>query len=91
MDKNSEEYKEFKAKYDTDQKFRRDHPELYPWFEYKMFGFHQMSYLSDSEVEEAVKFYHLHKTSKGWERYGRQPIVILRREKTANVGKVTAN
>jgi len=79
MDKNSEEYKEFKAKYEADQKFRRDHPELFPWFEYKMYGFHQMTYLSNGEVEEDVRFFHMHKTSKGWERYGRQPIVILKR------------
>jgi len=84
MDRNSEEYKKLKAEYEAKEQYRKDHPEEYPWFAYFQFGFHNMTYLSDEEVQDAVKFYRLYEThsedgKKEYIRYGRQPITIIER------------
>lgn len=81
MTKDSEEYKQFCAEYETKQKERRDNPDKYPYFAYYQFGFHRMTYLSEEEVKEEVKFYHLKSDCKGgYFRLGRQPISILPRK-----------
>ena len=81
MDRNSPEYQKFKAEYEAKEKYRRDHPDEYPWFAYFQFGFHRMTYLSDAEKDEDVEFYHLRDMHDGsFARYGRQPITITRRE-----------
>ena len=68
------------AEYQADKKNRQDHPEKYPWFAYFQYGWHNMTYMTDEEVEEAVKFYRLKSDCKGgWFRYGRQPITIMKR------------
>lgn len=84
MTKDSEEYLQFKAEYEADQKKRRDNPDKYPYFAYYQFGFHRMTYLTEEEVKADVKFYKLKPDYKGgYFRYGRQPITItLRKEKT---------
>lgn len=63
----------------TDHEERKANRVKYPWFAYFQYGWHTMTYLSDAEVEEAKKFYHLHKTGEAWECSGRQPIIILPR------------
>ena len=84
MDRNSDEYKKFKSEYEAKEQYRKDHPEEYPWFVYFQFGWHNMTYMSDAEVEEAVKFYkgmfesHDDKGNKTWKRFGRQPIYMVR-------------
>lgn len=81
MTKDSEEYKQFCAEYEAKQKERRDNPGKYPYFAYFQFGFHRMAYMSEDEVKEAIKFYHLKDNYKGgWFRLGRQPIDILPRK-----------
>lgn len=79
MTKDSEEYKKFKAEFEAKEKYKHDHPEEYPWFIYYQFGWHHMTYLTDEELHETVKFYHLHKDGDGYSRVGRQPIFITRR------------
>lgn len=80
MTKDSEEYKAFREEYEAKGKERRDNPDKYPYFAYFQFGFHNMTYLSEEEVKEAVKFYHLKSDYKGgYFRYGRQPITIMKR------------
>lgn len=83
MTKDSEEYKQFCAEYEADQKERRENPDKYPYFAYYQYGFHRMTYLTEEEVKDAIKFYHLKSDYKGgYFRYGRQPITItLRKEK----------
>ena len=81
MTKDSEEYKQFCAEYEAKEKERRDNPEKYPYFAYFQFGFHRMTYMSEKEVKEAVKYYHLKSDYKGgYFRYGRQPIDIMPRK-----------
>lgn len=81
MTKDSEEYKAFREEYEAKEQKRHDNPDKYPYFAYFQFGFHNMTYLSEEEVKEAVKFYHLKSDYKGgYFRYGRQPITILLRK-----------
>lgn len=81
MEKDSEEYKRFCAEYQAKEKERKDNPKKYPYFAYFQFGFHRMTYMSEDEVKDAIKFYHLNDNYKGgWFRYGRQPIFILPRK-----------
>lgn len=85
MDRNSEEYKKFKADYEAKEQYKKDHPEEYPWFVYFQFGWHNMTYMTDAEVEDAIKFYRLHEDGKGgYQRFGRQPIFITRRSEDEN-------
>ena len=80
MEKDSEEYKRFCAEYQAKEKERKDNPKKYPYFAYFQFGFHRMTYMSEDEVKDAIKFYHLNDNYKGgWFRDGRQPIFILPR------------
>lgn len=84
MDKDSEEYKKLKADYEAKEQYKKDHPEEYPWWAYFQYGWHNITWLTDDEVKEMVKFYHLYKskTEDGKEKYwraGRQPITIIRR------------
>ena len=81
MTKNSPEYQKFKAAYDAKEKYKKDHPEEYPWFVYFQFGWHNMTYMTDAEKDDAVRFYRLYGSDeKGWKRIGRQPIFITRRK-----------
>lgn len=81
MTKDSVEYKQFKAEYEKKQEERRNNPEKYPYFAYYQFGFHRMTYLSEEEVKEEVKFYHLKSDFKGgYFRLGRQSISIQPRK-----------
>ena len=84
MTRDSEEYKQFCAEYEAKEKERRENPDKYPYFAYFQFGFHRMTYMTEDEVKEAVKFYHLKSDYKGgYFRYGRQPIDIMpRKDKT---------
>ena len=82
MKKDSEEYRKFKADYEAKKAYRRKHPEIYPWFVYYCYGWHEMTYLSDEEKDRTVKFYRLweDKTDDGkteYHRGGRQPIYIV--------------
>lgn len=79
MTRDSEEYEQFKAEYEADQKYRQEHTELFPYFAYFQFGWHNMRYISEEELTEFIKFYHLKKIGDRWERYGRQPITIMKR------------
>lgn len=80
MTKDSPEYQKFKMEYEAEEKYRHDHPEEYPWFVYYQFGWHTMTYLTDHEKDQAVRFYHLYGTDKkGYSRYGRSPIFIMHR------------
>lgn len=84
MTRDSEEYKQFCSEYEAKEKERKDNPNTYPYFAYFQFGFHRMTYLSEEEVKDAVKFYHLKSDYKGgYFRYGRQPITILPRNDKA--------
>ena len=58
---------------------RHDNPDKYPWFAYFRYGWHTMTYLTDEEVKQAIRFYHLYKNGCKWERGGRQPITIMPR------------
>ena len=81
MNKDSPEYKKIKAEHEARQEYRRKHPDLFPWWAYFQFGWHNMTYLTDEECKDAVKFYHLWPDRKGgFYRVGRQPIFIMRRE-----------
>lgn len=81
MTKDSPEYKKLKAEHDAKEKYKSDHPKEYPWFIYYQFGWHNMTYITDAEKDQAVKFYHLYGSDeKGYYRYGRQPIFITRRK-----------
>ena len=83
MTKDSEEYKQFAAEYNAKEKERADNPKEYPFWAYFQFGFHRMTYMTEAEVEDAVKFYHLKPDYKGgYFRYGRQPITIIPRKET---------
>ena len=84
MTKDSPEYKELKERYEADQKYRRDHPDEYPWFVYHQYGFHRQQYLSEKEAQDSIKFYRLYERTtesgdKMWFRNGRQPISLMRR------------
>lgn len=76
----TEEIKKYREKYEKDRKYREEHEDLFPWFGYFQFGFHNMNYYSEEEVQEMVKFYHLKKIGDRYERYGRQPITIMPRK-----------
>ena len=81
MTRDSEEYKRFCAEYEAKEKERKDNPDKYPYFAYFQFGFHRMTYMTEDEAKEAVKFYHLKSDFKGgYFRCGRQPINIMPRE-----------
>ena len=80
MTKDDLAYKVFKKEYEEERQYRKDNPVMYPWFVYFQFGWHNMFFSSDEEVEEMVRFYKLWKTNNGWERSGRQPIYISRRK-----------
>ena len=81
MTKDSPEYKKFKAEHDAKEKYKSDHPEEYHWFIYYQFGWHNMTYITDAEKDQAVRFYHLYGSDeKGYSRHGRQPIFITRRK-----------
>lgn len=81
MTKDSEEYKAFKAEYEAKEQEKQDHPEKYPYWAYFQFGFHRMTYMTEAEVQDAVKFYKLKPDYKGgWFRFGRQPITIIPRK-----------
>lgn len=83
MDRESDEYKRFRAEYEAKQKERRDNPDRYPYFVYFQFGYHRMTYMTEEEVRSAVKFYHLYSDGKGgYERFGGQPIFIVPRKET---------
>ena len=75
------EYGIMREKYEAEQKRRRENPGEYPWFIYKMFGYHQMEYLSDAEAKESIRFYHLIKNRDIWMKAGKQPIYLSRRAK----------
>lgn len=82
MNKDSEEYRKFKAEYEAKEKYKKDHPEEYPWFAYFCYGWHHQTYLSDAEKDDAVQFYRLweYRTDDGkvgYQRAGRQPIYIV--------------
>ena len=80
MTKDSTEYQKFKAEYEAKEKYKHDHPEEYPWFVYFQFGWHNMTYMTDEEKDQAVKTYRLWGSDeKGYQRFGRQPIFITRR------------
>ena len=80
MTKDSPEYQKFKAEYDAKEKYKQDHPEEFPWFIYYQFGWHNMTYISEEEKDQAVKFYHLYGNDEaGYHRHGRQPIFITHR------------
>ncbi len=79
MTRNSAEYQKFKADYEKDQQFRKDNPDKFPYFAYFQFGFHNMTYCSEDELQEYIKFYKLKKIGDKWERFGRQPITIMPR------------
>ena len=80
MDRNSEEYAKFKAEYEEKERYKKEHPEEYPYFVYFQFGWHNMTYMTKEEVEDAVKFYKLYPDGKGgYMRVGRQPIFITKR------------
>jgi hypothetical protein len=82
MTRDSEEYKKFCAEYETKEKERKDNLDKYPYFAYFQFGFHRMTYMSEDEVKEAVKFYHLKSDFRGgYFRGGRQPIDIMPRKR----------
>ena len=86
MTRDSEEYKQFCAEYKAKEQERRDKPNQYPYFAYFQFGFHRMTFMTEEEVKDAVKFYHLKSDYKGgYFRYGRQPITILPRNDTADM------
>ena len=77
----SEEYKALREEYEAEEKERHDNPDKYPYFVQFQFGFHRMTYFSEEEVKEAVKFYHLKSDYKGgYFRHGWQPITILPRK-----------
>lgn len=81
MNRESEEYKQFRAEYEAKEKERRDNPDKYPYFVYYQFGFHHMTYMTEEEVQEAVKFYRLYSDYHGgYQRLGRQPIFITPRK-----------
>ena len=81
MTKDSPEYLKIKAEYEAKEQYKKDHPEEYPWFVYFQFGWHHMTYMTDAEKDETVSFYHLYGNSKGgYERHGRQPILITKRK-----------
>lgn len=83
MTKDSPEYQRFKAEYEAKEKYKQDHPEEFPWFVYFQFGWHNMTYLTDREKDDAVKFYKLYgDDAHGYQRHGRQPIFITRRRET---------
>lgn len=85
MTKDSPEYQKFKAEYEAKEKYKHDHPEEYPWFVYYQFGWHNMTYLTDAEKEDAIKFYRLYGNDQsGWQRVGRQPIFITRRKEVSD-------
>lgn len=82
MERNSEEYKQFKAEYEAKEKEREENPNKYPYFAYFQFGWHRMTYLTEDEMKDAVKFYHLKPDMKGgYFRFGRQTITIMPRER----------
>lgn len=68
-----------KAEYEADKKERENNKEKYPWFAYFQFGWHNITYLTDAEMKEAVEFYHLKLIGDKWERLGTQPITIMKR------------
>ena len=82
MTKDSKEYKKLKAEHDAEEKYRKDHPELFPWFVYFQFGWHNMTNVNDEELADILEFYKgLYSDGKGgYCRYGRQPIFITRRK-----------
>lgn len=69
-----------REEYEAEQARRREDKDGYPWFCYFMFGWHNMQYLSEKEAKETIRFYKLHKDGDTWQRYGRQPIYMSRRE-----------
>ena len=79
MDRNSEEYAKLKAEHEEKERYKKEHPTEYPWFIYYQFGFHNMTYLTDEEAQEAIRFYRLHKSGDSYKRSGRQPILLMRR------------
>ena len=80
MTRDSEEYKQFCAEYEAKEKERKDNPDKYLYFAYHQYGFHRMTYITEEELKEAIKFYHLKSDYKGgYFRNGRQPITILPR------------
>lgn len=83
MTKDSPEYQRFKAEYEAKEKYKQDHPEEFPWFVYFQFGWHNMTYLTDREKDDAVKFYRPYgDDAHGYQRHGRHPIFITRRRET---------
>lgn len=80
MDRNSAEFAEYKRQYEEKERYKKEHPEEYPYFVYFQFGWHNMTYMTKEEVEDAVKFYKLYPDGKGgYMRVGRQPIFITKR------------
>lgn len=79
MDRNSAEFAEFKRQYEEKERYKKEHPTEYPWFIYYQFGFHNMTYLTDEEAQEAIKFYRLYRSGDSYVRFGRQPIQLMRR------------
>jgi hypothetical protein len=85
MKKDSPEHKKFKAEYEAKERYKKEHPEEYPWWAYFQYGWHNITHLTDEEMREVVEFYHLIEghTEDGrrkFFRFGRQPITIIRRE-----------
>jgi len=80
------DHEQFKREYEADQERRKNDPEKYPWFEYRAYGWHAMSFISDEELAEAIEFYRLYPDGKGgYLRRGRQPIYVTPRRKEHEV------
>lgn len=73
-------HEEYKKWYETQQQYKKDHPDEYPYFCYFQFGFHGMTWITEEELKEFIYFYHLKPDGKGgYFRRGIQPITILPR------------
>lgn len=68
-----------KTEYLAEKEYMRTHPEEYPYIIYYAFGFHNMTYCTEKELKDLVKAYRLVKIGDNWQRFGRQPITIMKR------------
>ena len=68
-----------KMEYLAEKEYMKTHPGEYPYIIYYAFGFHNMTYCTEAELKDLVKAYHLIKIGDQWQRFGRQPITIMRR------------
>lgn len=78
-------YEQYMAEHEAKEKYKEEHPEVYPWIGYFDYGSRvSIAYLSNDEVMNAVDFYRLIEghTDDGkieYYRLGRQPISIINR------------